>query len=122
MPDYSAKSMMKAIIEELGKFPANMRKTITTDRGREFTCWQKVEEKLKGTKLYATDPQKPYQKGTVENTNGLIRQFFPKRYYKGEPSKNLISTVNSLLNIRPRKCLNFYSPSQAFFNEAFCCA
>ena len=49
--------MMKAIIDELGKFPPDMRKTITTDREKEFTCWQKVEEKLKGTKLYATDPQ-----------------------------------------------------------------
>ena len=122
MPDYSAKSMMKAILSELGKFLASMRKTITTDRGRGFTCWQKVEEKLKGTKLYATDPQRPYQKGTVENTNGLIRQFFPKRHYKGKPSQDQISTINSLLNIRPRKCLNFYSPSQAFFNETFCCA
>ena len=109
MPDYSAKSMMKAIIDELGKFPPDMRKTITTDRGKEFTCWQK-------------DSQRLYQKGTVENTNGLIRQFFPKRHYKGEPSQDQISTINSLLNIRPRKCLNFYSPSQVFFNEAFCCA
>ena len=122
MPDYSAKSMMKAIISELGKFPANMRKTITTDRGREFTCWQKVEDALKGTKLYATDPQRPYQKGTVENTNGLIRQFFPKHHYKGEPSQNQISAVNSLLNLRPRKCLNFSSPSQVFFNESICCS
>ena len=51
MPDYSAKSMMKAIICELGKLPANMRKTITTDRGREFTCWQKVEDALKAREL-----------------------------------------------------------------------
>ena len=55
------------------------------------------------------DPQRPYQKGTVENTNGLIRQFFPKRHYKAVPSKDLISTVNPILNIRPRKCLNFSS-------------
>ena len=56
MPDYSAKSMMKAIIDELGKFPPDMRKTITTDRGKEFTCWQKrgyqEEVKRKAIKYY----------------------------------------------------------------------
>ena len=85
--------------------------TITGDRGTEFACYPEVEEQLK-TPFYFTRPRSPWQKPSVENLNGLIRQFFPKGTNFEEISPEQVSKVMDALNNRPRKCLGFLTPNE----------
>ncbi|WP_173553215.1 IS30 family transposase, partial [Sharpea azabuensis] len=75
--DRTAKNVTPAIIEALGKLPSELVKTITFDRGKEFAEYEKIEAAL-GCKTYFCDPYCAWQKGTNENTNGLLREFYPK--------------------------------------------
>lgn len=81
-------------------------KTITNDNGAEFGMHDLTAEAL-NTKIYFSRPYSSWQRGTIENTNGLIRQYFPKR---GELKPHLVQTVEELLNHRPRKCLGYRTP------------
>lgn len=111
LPDKKAKTMADAIISELGKLPKHMVKSLTVDRGLEFTDWQRIEQCL-GVNVYFCDPYSPYQRPSNENTNGLLRQFFPRR--KLSLSSFPLHVAVDLINSRPRKCLNWASPSSAF--------
>lgn len=87
--------------------------TITYDRGSEFALWRMIEKDIK-TRIYFANAHHPWERGTSENTNGLLRRFFPK----GEPlgqrlRKDIIHAVR-LLNHRPRKCLNWKTPCHVF--------
>lgn len=90
-------------------------KTITTDNGTEFCKHKKIASEL-GTTVYFTDPYSSWQKGAIENANGLIRQYIPK----SSPIKHLkdkdIDSIVTKINTRPRKKLHFSSPSEEFFN------
>lgn len=81
-------------------------KTITNDNGGEFNCYKETSEKLK-VPIYFCKPFSSYERGTNENTNGLIRQYFPKAEH---PDPRMIKKVEALLNNRPRKCLGFKTP------------
>jgi IS30 family transposase len=108
-----AKAMSALIVDVLSVFPPSFVKTITVDRGLEFTDWHPIELAL-DAKVYFCDPYSPWQRGSNENTNGLIRQFFPRRHILPPVSELFVSLVQSLLNNRPRKCLNWLSPFLAF--------
>lgn len=110
-----AATMSAAIIQSLKHLPPKMLKTLTVDRGLEFTDWHTVEQAL-NVKVYFCDPYKPHQRGTNENTNGLIRQFFPRKTILPPVTDDFVSSVQFLINNRPRKCLNWYSPA-----TSFCC-
>ncbi|MDH2379859.1 IS30 family transposase, partial [Providencia rettgeri] len=77
LPDAKAESVRKALTEALKYLPAELRKTLTYDRGREMSEHKILEEDL-GIDVYFCDPHSPWQKGTCENMNGLIRQYLPK--------------------------------------------
>lgn len=109
----TSKCMTAAIIKELGELPSGSVKTITVDRGLEFAGWREVEEKLK-TKVYFCAPYSPYQRGTNENTNGLIRQFYPRRKLLPPVTEEGVKKVQKLINNRPRKILNYDTPYQRF--------
>lgn len=109
----TARCMTEAIIKELGKLPMGSVKTLTVDRGLEFTGWKAVESALK-TKVYFCDPYSPHQRGTNENTNGLIRQFFPRRKILPPVTQEGIKEVQKLINHRPRKILDYTTPYQNF--------
>jgi IS30 family transposase len=109
----TAKCMTEAIIKELGTLPSHCVKTLTVDRGLEFTGWKEVEKALRA-KVYFCDPYSPHQRGTNENTNGLIRQFFPRRKLLPPVTQQRIKEVQNLINERPRKILNFNTPYQKF--------
>lgn len=111
--DKKAATMADTIIEAMKELPRELLKTLTVDRGLEFTDWMRVEREL-DVKVYFCDPYKPYQRGTNENTNGLIRQFYPRRTLLPAISEKGISCVQRLLNSRPRKCLDWHSPYQSF--------
>jgi transposase, IS30 family len=103
------KLRLKALKEKL-------RRSITFDNGTEFARCHRLEKHL-GMKLYFADPGCPHQRGTNENTNGLIRQFVPKGTDFRGITHNEVSEVETLLNGRPRECLGFRTPNEVFFEQ-----
>jgi len=92
------------------------RRSITFDNGSEFARCHRLEKHL-DLKLYFADPGCPYQRGTNENTNGLIRQYFPKGTDFQDVSHAEVRRVENLLNDRPRACLGFRTPHEVFFEK-----
>jgi IS30 family transposase len=92
------------------------RRSITFDNGTEFARCHRLEKHL-GMRLYFADPGCPHQRGTNENTNGLIRQYFPKGTDFRDVSHHEVRQVENLLNGRPRACLGFRTPAEVFFEE-----
>jgi len=104
------------IKQRLKELAEEQRRSITFDNGTEFARCQRLEKHL-GLKLYFADPGCPYQRGTNENTNGLIRQFFPKGTDFRTVSHEEAREVENLLNHRPRACLGFETPAAVFHRE-----
>jgi len=121
IPDRKEETVTNAIIELLKDFPKEAVKTITCDRGKEFAGWKRIEEELQ-TNMYFADPYCAWQKGTNENSNGLLREFYPKSMDLSKTSEKEVQNVLKLLNNRPRKCINYKTP-QELFNEYLnkCC-
>jgi len=92
-----------------------MRKTLTVDNGKEFARFKELEYKT-GLTVYFADPYSAWQRGTNENTNGLLRQYFPKRTDFRNVTEEDLAFVVKKLNHRPRKCLGCQSPHQIFWN------
>jgi len=90
--------------------------SITFDNGTEFARCYRLEKHL-GMELYFADPGCPYQRGTNENTNGLIRQYFPKGTDFRDISHSEVARVQTLLNNRPRACLGYRTPTEVFFEK-----
>lgn len=89
--------------------------TITTDNGVEFRCHERIARAL-GTTVYFADSYASWQKGAIENTNKLVRQYIPKGTDFRDITDEFIHSVQLRLNRRPRKKLNFSTPKDAFFN------
>jgi IS30 family transposase len=104
------------IKERLRELDDEHRRSITFDNGTEFARCHRLEEHL-GMKLYFADPGCPYQRGTNENTNGLIRQYFPKGTNFRDISHYEVRRVENRLNNRPRECLGFQTPAEVFFEK-----
>ena len=111
----NATEVRKAFARELKKLPQQMRQSMTYDNGSEMS-----EHKLftKDTKMqvYFAHPYSPWERGTNENTNMLIRDFFKKNTDFNKVSRYHIKKVQRLLNERPRKTLNWITPKEAFAN------
>ncbi len=105
----TTKVINKNVSYYLSILPKNIVKTITFDRGKEFTNWQQLEKNL-NVKIYFANPYSPWQRGTNENTNGLIREKFPKKFIFSKTNKNEVHKFILSLNQRPRKILNYLSP------------
>jgi transposase, IS30 family len=99
--------------EELQSLPQQMKLSLTYDRGSEMAR-HKLFTKKTTMKVYFADPQSPWQRGTNENTNGLIRQFFPKSTNFKTVTAEEVKQVQDLLNGRPRKALGFNTPYERF--------
>jgi IS30 family transposase len=102
--------------QRLKDFDEEHRRSITFDNGTEFARCHRLEKHL-GLQLYFADPGCPYQRGTNENTNGLIRQYFPKGTDFRDVSHQDVRRVENLLNSRPRACLGFRTPAEVFFEK-----
>ena len=109
LPDRTAANVTPAIIKALKQFPKELVKTITFDRGKEFSGYEQIEKEL-GCKTYFCDPYCAWQKGTNENTNGLLREFYPKGMDLSEVDKEEVEEKLKSLNNRPRKCLKYKTP------------
>jgi len=108
-----AKVVAKAFAKEVKKLPQQMKLSMTYDQGREM-AQHKLFTKITGVKVYFAHPSSPWERGTNENTNGLIRQFFPKGTDFNKVSRYEVKKAQDLLNGRPRKALGFQKPYEVF--------
>jgi len=111
----SANEVARAFAKEVKKLPAQMKLSMTYDQGREM-AEHKLFTDITGVKVYFAHPRSPWERGTNENTNGLIRQFFPKGTDFTKVSRAEVKKAQRLLNGRPRKTLNWQTP-YAVFNQ-----
>ena len=88
-------------------------KTFTVDRGKEFANYNEIENRL-NIDVYFADPYSSWQRGTNENTNGLLREFYPKRFDFSTITQNELDVVVNIINNRPRKCLGYKTPAEVF--------
>lgn len=107
--DRQDKAFNKATIEAFSSVPDKLKKSFTVDNGKEFAAHKELAAAT-GMKVYFCDPYSPWQRATNENTNGLIRQFFPKGTSFADITDDDLQYVVDLINNRPRKRLNFLSP------------
>ena len=120
-PNRHADVVARLIIDYLKQYPSELVKTITTDNGKEFAEWEQIEKEL-NCEVYFCDTFCAWQKGSNENSNGLLREFFPKGYNLSRYTQVYIDKKVNLINNRPRKCNNWISPSK-LMSEAIseCC-
>lgn len=111
LPKREADLTRRLIVKMLKGLPVN---SISLDNGSEFADFKRLEKQLH-TKVYFAEPHKPWQRGTNENTNDLIRFFFPKGFDFRTVSQDDVDFVVDLINNRPRKCLNWKTPAEVFF-------
>ena len=113
--DKSAASFSQGTQQAFADIPNRLCKTLTLDNGTENTLHHEVTD-AKGMKVFFADPYSPWQRGTNEQTNGLLRRYFPKgtNFRKVPPDK--LTQVVKLINQRPRKSLNYRSPEDVFLN------
>ena len=107
-------SVRKGFAREFKKIPQQLKKTLTYDRGTEMSE-HKIFTKETKIQVFFADPHSPWQRGTNENTNGLIRQYFPKGTDFRTASLTEIKEAERRLNSRPRKALEYYTPSEKFY-------
>ena len=115
-PDRTAASMQTAITTFYNMLPKGTFKTGTTDRGKEFACCTAIQEQL-GLTLYFADAYSSWQRGSNENSNGLLREFYPKKTNLALVRQEELTHNLFLINSRPRKCLGWKSPIQVFLLE-----
>ncbi len=108
-----AESVRKAFAKEFKELPAGLRKTLTYDQGQEM-AQHKLFTKETDITVYFAHPHSPWERGTNENTNDMVRQFFPKGTDFLKITKKRLKEVQNLLNDRPRKIHGFYTPHEVF--------
>jgi len=108
-----AESVRKAFAKELKTLPEQMTLSMTYDRGKEMAEHKLFTEETK-MQVYFCDSHSPWQRGTNENTNMLIRDFFPKQTDFSKFTRKEIKHVQKLLNERPRKTLDWHTPKERF--------
>jgi len=109
------KLVQRAMIRALGPIAESVH-TITSDNGKEFAGHEVIADEL-GASFYFAHPYRSWERGTNENTNGLVRQYFPKGTDFSRITQRDIKAVERRLNNRPRKTLGYKTPNQVFFNS-----
>lgn len=110
---YGAVTMKNALASTITTLPEQLRRSLTWDRGKELSQHAAFTVET-GVGVYFADPQSPWQRGTNENTNGLLRQYFPKGTDLSRWTSEEIEAVATTLNNRPRKILGWRTPAEAF--------
>jgi len=106
----STRDVVDAIADRMQRLPKHLRQSLTWDRGSELGAHKRLTERTEMT-VYFCDPRSPWQRGTNENTNGLLRQYFPKKMDLGRLTQSQIDAVACRLNGRPRKIIAFRTPA-----------
>ena len=106
-------TVVDALIQHAMKLPQELYKSLTWDRGKELADHERFKLAT-DIQVYFCDPQNPWQRGSNENTNGLLRQYFPKGLDLSDYSQGQLDAVANRMNARPRKTLDYDSPAQRF--------
>ena len=112
-----AESLTSQSIKAFSRIPKKMRQTLTVDNGKEFSRFKELEYKT-GLTVYFADPYSAWQRGTNVNTNGLLRQYFPKGTDFRKITEENLAFALKKLNHRPRKCLSYRSPHEVFWQAS----
>ena len=116
MEGNTAVAALEAFSRKMKRLPREMRKSMTYDRGSEMACHPELARRLK-IDIWFCDPHAPWQRGSNENTNGLLRQFMPKGTDLSDASQTWLNDVARLMNGRPRKTLGWKTPAEAMAEE-----
>jgi IS30 family transposase len=119
LPKMRAELLTSLALSRCARIPKSKRTTVTLDNGPEFSDWERLEKKS-GMIVYFAYPYHFWERGTNENTNGLLRQYFPKSLDFNVITADDLSRVVRKLNDRPRKRLGFKSPREVFYNGRLC--
>jgi transposase, IS30 family len=110
----NADHVAQVCLKALKPIRQRRRKTITFDNGLEFARFAVLEKRMEQLKVYFADPHSPWQRPTVENTNGLLRQYLPKGTALSQIPQKQLDIYIDAINNRPRKCLNWRTPAEVF--------
>ncbi|WP_091518609.1 IS30 family transposase [Microlunatus soli] len=110
--DHTAQTVAKAMTAKITELPEQLKRSLTWDQGSEMALHTKITAET-GIPVYFCDPHSPWQRGTNENTNGLLRQYFPKGADLSFYGPGLLDQVAAELNTRPRKTLEWATPAEA---------
>jgi IS30 family transposase len=110
---YKSDQVLNPLIAQLKTMPSHMLRSLTWDQGAEMLGWKQIAAAA-GIDIYFCDPHSPWQRGTNENTNGLLRQYFPKKTIFNSISNEEINEAMNRINNRPRKRHGFISPNEIF--------
>jgi IS30 family transposase len=114
VPNKDSASVVGALAKHVCKLPVELRRSLTWDRGREMTNHKQFTVAT-DVQVYFCDPQSPWQRGSNENTNGLLRQYLPKATSLAGYSQAYLDKIALRLNTRPRKTLDFKTPAEQLF-------
>lgn len=120
LPKVNTRLLTSLALKHFRKIPQKKKRTIAFDNGFEFADWESLEKKS-GMIVYFAYPYHSWERGTNENTNGLLRQYFPKDMDFNLITPKELAHVVRKLNRRPRKRLGFLSPSRVFWRKLKCC-
>jgi len=113
MDGTDARSAREGFMKKFRHVPAPLRKTLTYDRGKEMAEHAQLAQRL-ALQIFFADPYSPWQRGTNENTNGLLRQYLPKGTDLSGYTQRELNAIAHRLNTRPRKCLDFATPLEVY--------
>lgn len=113
LPDKRAASVCAAFAAALRQVPTQLRKTLTYDQGSEMAAHRQLSD-MTGVAVYFADAHSPWQKGAIENANGLLRQYLPKGTDLGHYTQDQLELIAQRLNDRPRICHNGLTPNEVY--------
>lgn len=119
LPNLESETIIEKLLPFFSSLPEPMRKTITFDRGTEFAQFIKLEKTFKDLFVYFCDAYKPYQKGSVENSNKDFRWYHPKGTDFSKIPQEEVSSIMNKINNRPMRCLQYPSADQVFTEALF---
>ncbi len=120
LPSKTAEATAATLAGSFAALPKAARRSVTFDNGPEFARHQKLQQDLE-MQTFFCDPHAPWQRGSIENTNGLLRRDLPRKTELAQYSDQDILDIVWTVNTTPRKCLGFLTPAEAFIHQLRCC-